>query len=270
MHFLAITRTQWWVDAWCEVCASFFMLVDPPWWHWSRYSLSLGTWSGVVQIGILSVPRLLTSWIRDVNCQYWPLSASLWLFSGLHSVQPGSFIYVMLMLLFAVGLGLSQSRFPPRDSWIPGWSPLVCSIGMTVSMSSDEPDKRRNAWHHVACCCSWHRRWGYRPSLLCSYRSLVVYNIRPFWVSLVVIEWQTFNGSIHLAKYCADSSSKCSITFSISASTCRWSTLDILWQPLAIHRVYIICFCRLCRVGLYTKQVQHIDDLSPHCLVSHQ
>ena len=37
-----------------------------------------------------------------------------------------------------------------------------------------------------------------------------------------------FPGSRHLAKYCADSSTQCSLTFSIFASTCRWSTLDIL------------------------------------------
>ena len=27
----------------------------------------------------------------------------------------------------------------------PGWSPLVCSIGLMESMSSDEPGKRRDA-----------------------------------------------------------------------------------------------------------------------------
>ena len=35
--------------------------------------------------------------------------------------------------------------FPSRDSLITGWSPLVCSIGLTESMSSDEPGKRRDA-----------------------------------------------------------------------------------------------------------------------------
>ena len=50
-----------------------------------------------------------------------------------------------MRLLFALGLGSSQSRFPPRDSLIPGWSPLVCSIGLTESMSSDELGKRRDA-----------------------------------------------------------------------------------------------------------------------------
>ena len=29
------------------------------------------------------------------------------------------------------------------------------------------------------------------------------------------MEWQTFPGSRHLAKYCADSSSECSLTFSV-------------------------------------------------------
>ena len=39
--------------------------------------------------------------------------------------------------------------------------------------------------------------------------------------SLVVMEWQTFSGSTHLAKCCADSSSECPFTFIISASGCR-------------------------------------------------
>ena len=40
------------------------------------------------------------------------------------------------------------------------------------------------------------------------------------WGSLVVMEKVTFSGSRHLAKYCADSSSECSFTFNMSASTC--------------------------------------------------
>ena len=84
--------------------------------------------------------------------------------------------------------------------------------------------------------------------------------IRLLGVSLVVMEWQVFPGSRHLAKYCADSSSECSLTFSILASTCRWSTLDMLWQSVAILRASFCIywmFCSLCRVGLYSKQVQH-------------
>ena len=49
-----------------------------------------------------------------------------------------------MLLLFALGLGLSQSR----------WSSLVCSMGLTVSMLSDERGKRRDALRHVASCCS--------------------------------------------------------------------------------------------------------------------
>ena len=46
------------------------------------------------------------------------------------------------MLLFALGLGSSQSRFPASRS-IPGWTPMVCSIGLTESMSSDDSRHRR-------------------------------------------------------------------------------------------------------------------------------
>ena len=60
--------------------------------------------------------------------------------------------------------------------------------------------------------------------------------IRLLGVSIVVIEWQTFSGSRHLAKYCADSNSECSLTVIISASTCRWFTLDIFWQLVTIIR----------------------------------
>ena len=42
-----------------------------------------------------------------------------------------------------------------------------------------------------------------------------------FHWSILVIEWLKLSGSRHLAKYCADSSYECSLTFSISASTCR-------------------------------------------------
>ena len=44
---------------------------------------------------------------------------------------------------------------PPRvgrDLWNSGLSPLVCSIDLLVSMSSDEPGKRRDDWHYVS---SW-------------------------------------------------------------------------------------------------------------------
>ena len=61
---------------------------------------------------------------------------------------------------------------------------------------------------------------------------------------IVVVDWHTFPGSRHLTKYCADSGSECSLTFCISVSVCRWSILDILWQPVAILRasfcVYLI------------------------------
>ena len=149
------------------------------------------------------------------------------------------------MLLFALGLASSQSRFPAS-------SPLVCSIGLTESMSSEEPGKRRDAWRHVASRRSRHRRWDYIPSLFCSYRSLWVYNIRILTArgmhvpSLIGCgkSWsdKTFPGSRHLANYCADSGSECSLSFSISASTCRWSTLDILWQPVAILRASLCIY----------------------------
>ena len=84
--------------------------------------------------------------------------------------------------------------------------------------------------------------------------------IRLLEVSLVVIEWQKFSGSRHLAKYCADSSSECSLTFSISASTYKyqhWTSCDNQWQSSEPISVYNGCFCSLCRAGLYSKQVQH-------------
>ena len=82
--------------------------------------------------------------------------------------------------------------------------------------------------------------------------------IRLLRVALVVVEWQTFSGSRHLDKYCAETSSECSLTFSILASTCRWSTLDILWQPVAILRApFCVYWMFLCRIGLYSKHVQH-------------
>ena len=82
--------------------------------------------------------------------------------------------------------------------------------------------------------------------------------IRFLGASLLVLELLTFPGSKHLAKYFADSSCECSLTFSTFASMCRWSTSDILRQPVAILRdslcVYWV-FYSWCRVGLYSKQV---------------
>ena len=100
--------------------------------------------------------------------------------------------YFSVMSALIVVVRLSQC-FTPRDNWIPGWSPLVCSIGLMESMLSDEPGKQRDAWRHVASCRSWHRRWDLRPYLFCSYWSLWVYNNRflivlgcriPSWLSL--------------------------------------------------------------------------------------
>ena len=54
--------------------------------------------------------------------------------------------------------------------------------------------------------------------------------VRLLGVSLVVMEWQTFPGSRHLAEYCADSTSECSLIFSILVSACRWSiSCDSQW-----------------------------------------
>ena len=58
--------------------------------------------------------------------------------------------------------------------------------------------------------------------------------IRLLEVSLVVMELLTFSGSRHLAKYCADKSSECSLTFSTFASACRWSTRS---NDLGLHVV---------------------------------
>ena len=206
-----------------------------------------------------------------------------------------------MLLLFTLGFGLSQSRFPPRDSWIRGWSPLVCSIGLRVSMLSDETGSKEmldvmwrlaavgrdveasillysaligvynililtgRGWNIPSWLFGRGRSsntilfsWSLTALLTASVwiawsvafllsaniigftvlRRLVnsVFFTRLLGVSLVVIECHTFSGSRHLAKYCADSGSECSLTFSISAYTCRWSTLDILWQPVAIPR----------------------------------
>ena len=70
-----------------------------------------------------------------------------------------------------------------------------------------------------------------------------VFFVRLLGVSLVVMEWQPFPGSRFLAKYCAESSSEWSFTISILGSTCRWSTLDILWQPIAIIRDSFSVYC---------------------------
>ena len=45
------------------------------------------------------------------------------------------------MLLFALGLGSSQSRFPALR-WLN--SRMVCFIGLMVSMSPDESSKKRD------------------------------------------------------------------------------------------------------------------------------
>ena len=57
----------------------------------------------------------------------------------------------------------------------------------------------------------------------------------------MVMEWQTFPGSRHLAKYYADSSSECSLTFSILASTCRWSTPGHLVTDSGNPQSLVLC-----------------------------
>ena len=96
--------------------------------------------------------------------------------------------------------------------------------------------------------------------------------IRLLGVSLVVIEWQTFSSSRHLTKYCACISSECSLTFGISASTCRCSTLDILWQPVAILRTsFYENWMFLYFVSpRFVLKCSIVDDRSPNSLVSHQ
>ena len=74
------------------------------------------------------------------------------------------------------------------------------------------------------------------------------------------MEKLTFSGSRYLAKYCADSSSECSFTFSMFASACRWSTptfCDIRWKSSEPHFACIWYFCSWCRVCLWSKLVQH-------------
>ena len=218
-------------------------------------------------------------------------------------------VVVRLSVHVHFNMGLS-----PRDSWVPGQHPSVCSIGLTASVQSGEPGKQRDAWHHEASCHSRHRRRGLHPSWFCSCKSPGVYNIRilvarglsfHFWLSrttflswrwtalttaavwsawsvvflslftiigstifrclvysvsficlsgmaLVVMGWHTFPGSRHLAKYCADSNSECSLTFSISASVCRWSILDILWHPVAILRAsFCVYWMKTLHVNFY-------------------
>ena len=66
----------------------------------------------------------------------------------------------------------------PRESWVPRQHPSVCSIGLTVSVQSGEPGKRRDAWHHEASGRSLQRRRGLYPSWFCSSKSPGVYNVR--------------------------------------------------------------------------------------------
>ena len=111
-------------------------------------------------------------------------------------------------------------------------------------------------------CCRWNLTFLLSANIIdstvlqCLVKSVSF--IRLLVVSLVVMEWQTFPGSRHLTRYCADSSSACSFTFrcfSFYVGGQHWISCDSQWQSSEPCSVYIGCFCSLCRVGLYSKQV---------------
>ena len=82
----------------------------------------------------------------------------------------------------------------------------------------------------------------------------------------MVMEWQTFPGSTHLANYCADSSSDCSL--SILASTGHLVTASGNPQSLVlcILDVSVVCVAYVCT----PNRCSIVDDRCPNCLVSHQ
>ena len=99
-----------------------------------------------------------------------------------------TFVCSDLLLLFTL-------VFPPRDSLIPGWSPLVCSIGLTESMSrmSLAREEILDVMWRFAAVGTDGETSILLYSALKTYRSLGVYNIRiltvrgwrvPSWLGL--------------------------------------------------------------------------------------
>ena len=132
---------------------------------------------------------------------------------------------------FSLGL-LVTNRVSLEDECLPSFEVLNCLLNLAASFVDDEneiPLKEIASFsavrfaltsiplivlHSLVISVLWSMFSTKSPHFfrLCSQMRFISF-IRLLGVSLVVMEWQTFPGSRHLAKYCADSSSECSLTF---------------------------------------------------------